>query len=59
MRPQPLYDSAGVHPAFELRYSWAAWPFSPPLLAQPDVLSRGRAVLGERRAPGVGAMLVR
>ncbi len=39
MRPQPLYDSAGVHPAFGLRYSWAAWPFSPPLLAQPDVLS--------------------
>ena len=38
MQPQPLYDAAVVRPAFELRYSWTAWPFRPPLGAGPDVL---------------------
>ena len=29
--PQPLYLDQDVEPAYELRYSWSAWPSCPPL----------------------------
>jgi REP element-mobilizing transposase RayT len=38
MQPQPLYGAGSVHPAFELRYSWTAWPSQPPFQADAGVL---------------------
>jgi hypothetical protein len=26
MTPEPLYRSAGLNPAYQLRYSWTGWP---------------------------------
>src|SRR5258708_3579062 len=43
MLPEPLYRSANLRPAYQLRYGWTGWPsnsvFSPDRLAQvlPDI----------------------
>jgi REP element-mobilizing transposase RayT len=38
MQLQPLYQPVKLRPAFELRYSWTAWPSQPPLEADAAVL---------------------
>ena len=42
MQPEPLYHSAGVRAAFELRYSWTAWPSCPTLAEERGVLDELR-----------------
>jgi REP element-mobilizing transposase RayT len=38
MHPQPLYQTAELRPAYQLRYGWTAWPSKPPFPT--DVLAR-------------------
>jgi hypothetical protein len=62
MLPEPLYRSADLRPAYQLRYGWTGWPaqasFSGDLLAQilPDLAPEwekdGLRVLESSLTPG-------
>ena len=62
MLPEPLYCSAELRPAYQLRYGWSGWPSKAPfpadLLAQvlPDIAPEwendGLRVLESSPAPG-------